>query len=641
MILSANRITKFFADNPIIRDAAFHINEKENVALIGGNGAGKTTLLRILVGELSPDSGSVSMAKDISLGYLPQQQTYQSDQTIYHELLAGKQDILELDKQIRDLEQEMKLLNGKPLEDTLANYSKLTEEFEKKDGYAYKSQVVGVINGLHFTDSDRNKPINQLSGGQKTRVALGKLLLNMPDLLILDEPTNHLDLESVRWLETYLKNYPGSVLVVSHDRYFIDRIAGKILEMEAGCVHTFMGSYTDYAKKKEELRNAQRHHYANQQKEIKHQEEVIAKLRSFNREKSIKRAESRVKLLNKMERLDKPVFENKSMNIAFTPGITSGNDVLTVDDLSKKFGSLLLFNHLSFELKRGEKAAILGANGTGKTTLLKILAGELKPETGTFRLGANVHIGYYDQEHQILSDEKTIFEEIQDAYPSLNHTKIRNLLAAFLFTGDDVYKNIRLLSGGEKGRVSLAKLMLSEANFLLLDEPTNHLDIESKEILEKALQNYEGTVLYVSHDRYFIDKTACRVLDLTGQALISYIGNYQYYLEKKETQEALHRIPENDSAGYTLPESASKADWKEEKAKQAAKRKRENEFKKCEERIAGLELNIAGLEEELLTEENARDAGKLMELSQRKEAFEKELKELMEEWEALAESVLE
>ncbi len=639
MILSTSRITKYFADNPIIREATFYLNEKEKTALIGGNGTGKTTLLRILTGELSSDSGSVTMAKGFSYGYLPQQQTYHSDQTIYHELLAGKQDILELDKQLRSLELDMKHSDGNALEGKLARYSKLTEEFEKKDGYAYKSQVIGVINGLQFTGSDRNKPINQLSGGQKTRVALGKLLLNMPDLLILDEPTNHLDLESVRWLETYLKNYKGSVLVVSHDRYFIDRIADKILELEAGFIHTFMGNYTDYAKKKEEIRNARRRQYTNQQKEIRHQEEVIAKLRSFNREKSIKRAESRVKLLNKMERLDKPVSESKNMNMAFTPGIISGNDVLTTDGLSKQFGSLLLFKDVSFALKRGEKAAVLGANGTGKTTLLKILAGQMKPETGTFRLGTNVRVGYYDQEHQVLSDDKTIFEEIQDEYPSLNHTKIRNLLAAFLFTGDDVYKNIRLLSGGEKGRVSLAKLMLSEANFLLLDEPTNHLDIESKEILEKALQNYEGTVLYVSHDRYFIDKTADRILDLTGKKLISYIGGYQYYLEKKETQEAIHQVSD-PSGDRTLTESASKADWKEEKARQAAKRKLENEFAGCEEAIAGLEFKIAGLEKDLSADENARDAGKLLEISNEKEAAEKELKEKMQVWEKLAEEVL-
>lgn len=635
MILAANHIDKSFTDQCILNDATFHINEQDRAAIVGSNGAGKTTLLRILVGELLSDSGDITVKKNSTLGYLPQQQAYHSENTIYNELLMVKEELLTLDRQIRLLEQEMKHLEGKLLEAALDKYSNLQAEFEQKDGYAYKSQVLGIINGLGFANSDINKSINTLSGGQKTRVALGKLLLTTPDLLILDEPTNHLDLESIRWLENYLANYKGSVLIVSHDRYFLDRIANKIIEIEVGKVTSFSGNYSEYSQKKEDLRAAQLSQYINQQKEIKHQEEVIEKLRSFNREKSIKRAESRVKLLDKIERLDKPVMENKPMHFTLTPGKISGNDVLAIEDFSKHFGTLTLFENINFEIKRGEKAAILGKNGTGKTTLLKMIAGIIDRESGICRLGTNVCIGYYDQEHQVLSDDKTIFEEIQDDYPSLDHTAIRNVLAAFLFTGDDVYKSIRLLSGGEKGRVSLAKLMLSEANFLLLDEPTNHLDIESKEILEEALRHYTGTVLYVSHDRYFIDKTATRILDLTECKLLSYDGNYSYYLEKKDTVEAIYLECRKDEQ-KSVDDSASKADWKQKKAEQAIRRKLESEYAKCEETITELEQKIEVLDGELSLEENAHNAVKLMELTTERGQLDQKLTAAMEQWEQLA-----
>lgn len=641
MILACHHIHKAFAEESILTDATFHINEGERAAIVGINGAGKTTLLRILVGELDADAGDVTHAKDTTLGYLPQQQGYHSDKTIYEELLAVKSDVIEMDAQIRAMEEAMTHLEGAELEHLLDRYHRLQTAFENGEGYTYKSKVLGVIHGLGFGGDAMHQCINQLSGGQKTRVALGKLLLTEPDLLVMDEPTNHLDLESIRWLENYLANYRGSVLVVSHDRYFLDRIADKIVEIDHGKVTTFPGDYTNYSKKKAALREEQIHRYYNQQQEIKHQEAVIEKLKSFNREKSIRRAESREKMLNKMERIEKPIEYEKSMSFSLNPAYISGNDVLSVTDFAKSFGNHHLFEHISFEVKRGDKIAIIGQNGTGKTTLLKMINGIEPVDCGTAVIGANVEIGYYDQEHQVLHDEKTIFEEIQDAYPDMNHTAIRNVLAAFLFTGEDVFKPVHLLSGGEKGRVSLAKLMLSQANFLLLDEPTNHLDITSKEILEDALNNYTGTVLYVSHDRYFIDRTATRILDLTGHKLLSYNGNYRYYLEQKDAMEKRYltnRMDENKPA-VGNSDTESKLDWQEQKKLAAKRRKMENEYEKAEQQITSLEKEIAHLDEELSRPEYACNAAKLTELSQMREEKEAALTDAMDRWEKLAEEL--
>ena len=654
MIIACSHITHSFAEEPILSDATFHINEQERVALVGINGAGKTTLLRIIVGELTPDSGEIIRAKDTTLGYLPQQQNYQSENTVYEELLAVKSDIIALDREIRELEEQMSVTEGEELEHLLNRYHRLQTTFESSDGYAYKSQVLGVINGLGFGGDAMHQVINHLSGGQKTRVALGKLLLMEPGLLLLDEPTNHLDLDSIRWLENYLSSYKGSVLIVSHDRYFLDRIVGKVVELDRGKITTFLGNYSDYSKKKEALRETLIHQYYNQQQQIKHQEAVIEKLRSFNREKSIKRAESREKMLNKIERLEKPVEYEKTISFELTPNMISGNDVLTADNLAKSFGSNHLFNGIHLEIKRGEKVAIIGQNGTGKTTLLKMICEMESLDEGEILLGTNVEVGYYDQEHQVLHENKTIFEEIQDDYPTLNHTQIRNVLAAFLFTGDDVFKPVHLLSGGEKGRVSLAKLMLSKANFLLLDEPTNHLDITSKEILETAINNYSGTVLYVSHDRYFINKTATRILDLTGHTLLSYAGDYSYYLEKKETMEQIHLNHEKKSASsvsssaFTNCESGSdrssqktdtKSDWQAQKAEAAKRRKIETQYNKVEQLIETLEAEIAALDEEFSLPENATNAHKLAELSKSREQKETALNEAMEEWEQLADEL--
>lgn len=644
MILACNQIKKAFADEIILADATFHINEQERAAIVGINGAGKTTLLRIITGELDADEGEIVCAKDTSIGYLPQQQGYHSENTIYEELLAVKTEVIEMDHQLRKLEQEISHTEGDELEKLLDRYHRLQTTFETGEGYSYKSKVLGVINGLGFGGDAMHQVIDHLSGGQKTRVALGKLLLMEPDLLLLDEPTNHLDLESIRWLESYLMNYKGSVLVVSHDRYFIDRIADKIVEVDHGKVTSFTGNYSSYSEKKAALREALIKQYYNQQQEIRHQEAVIEKLRSFNREKSIKRAESREKMLDKIERIEKPIEYEKTMSFSLTPSCVSGNDVLHVENFAKSFGDNHLFEDISFDVRRGEKIAILGQNGTGKTTLLKMIQGMEPVDAGVAITGTNVEIGYYDQEHQVLHDDKTIFEEIQDDYPDLNHTTIRNVLAAFLFTGADVFKPIQMLSGGERGRVSLAKLMLSKANFLLLDEPTNHLDITSKEILETALNNYTGTVLYVSHDRYFINKTATKILDLTGHKLLSYDGNYSYYLEKKETVEQIYLSGSDvaSSSGTYQEQEAetdAKLDWKEQKAQAATRRKLENQYNKIEQRIESLESEIAALDEEFSLPENATNAHKLAELSSAREEKEAALSEAMEEWERLAEEL--
>lgn len=643
MILSCQNISKAFVENQVLKNVSFHIEDHEKAAIVGINGAGKTTLLRIIVGEMTPDDGQVVLAKDKTLGYLAQNSTVDTSHTIYEELLSVKADLLRLEEKIRECENNMKHADGDALEDLMKQYTSLTHAFETGGGYLYRSELVGVLKGLGFTEDEFSKPVATLSGGQKTRVALGRLLLQNPDLIILDEPTNHLDMNSIAWLETYLLNYKGAVLIVSHDRYFLDRIAGKVIEIDQSRATTFMGNYSDYAVKKEQLRVAAWNAYMNQQREIKHQEEVIEKLKSFNREKSIKRAESREKMLDKIEVIEKPSEVRTDMKLTLTPRILSGNDVLTVEHLSKSFDSHKLFTDVNFEIKRGEHVAIIGDNGSGKTTLLKILNGLVPADQGTFRLGSNVEIGYYDQEHHVLHSEKTLFEEISDDYPYLNNTQIRNVLAAFLFTGEDVFKRISDLSGGERGRVSLAKLVLSNANFLILDEPTNHLDIMSKEILEDALNGYEGTILYVSHDRYFINRTAHRILDLTEGQFVSYVGNYDYYLEKHDTVMAAIEAsaPQNTDADNTAAakaaESEVKLDWKAQKEEQARLRKKENDLKKCEEKIAELEARISEIDTEMSDPAIGTQVAKLQELTKEQAACQEQLEKLYEQWEELAE----
>lgn len=640
MILSCNNISKAFGTDSILDHVSFHIEEREKAAIVGINGAGKSTLLKIIVGELAADGGDVILSKGKTLGYLAQHQDLMSGRTIYDELLEVKKPILMMEQRIREIELQMKHTEGQALEQLLETYSRLNHEFELMNGYAWQSEITGVLKGLGFAEEEFSKPIAALSGGQKTRVSLGRLLLSKPDVILLDEPTNHLDMESIAWLEGYLLNYSGTVVIVAHDRYFLDRVVTKIVELDRGKAATFQGNYSAYNEKKAMLRASQIKAYLNQQQEIKHQEEVITKLKSFNREKSIRRAESREKMLQKIEVLEKPTEVNDEMQIRLEPNVQSGNDVLTVKGLSKGFDGMPLFTDVDFDIKRGERIAIIGNNGTGKTTILKILNGLLEADAGEIRLGAKVHVGYYDQEHQVLHMEKSVFDELQDTYPTMNNTQIRNILAAFLFTGDDVFKLIRDLSGGERGRVSLAKLMLSEANFLILDEPTNHLDITSKEILENALVNYTGTVLYVSHDRYFINKTATRILDLTKGKLINYIGNYDYYLEKWETLEQIYTAaPASDSGSQSDSSSVSseKQDWKQQKEEQARQRKRQNDLKKTEDEIHRLETRDQEIDALLCREEIFSDVAKLLELNQEKESIAQSLEVLYEKWEELAE----
>lgn len=633
MVLACHNISKAYGITEILNNINFHIEAKEKLAIVGINGAGKSTLLKIIMGEEEADEGQIVIGKDISVGYLAQHQTSFYDKTIFEELLSVKQNVIELQEQIRQLEQNMKNLEDEELEAALERYTRMNHTFEQQDGYAFESQVTGILKGLGFQETDFNRKVEELSGGQKTRISLGRLLLSRPDVILLDEPTNHLDLNSIAWLENYLKSYDGAVIIVSHDRYFLDKIVTKVVELENTKSTIYHGNYSYYAAKREEVRLSKYRAYMNQQAEIKHQEAVIAKLKQFNREKSIKRAESREKMLDKLERLEKPQEVNAEMRLTLTPDIESGNDVLSIEGLSKSYGAHTLFTGIDIDIKRGERVALIGNNGTGKTTILKIITQLLPKDSGKIILGAQVHIGYYDQEHQVLHPDKTIFDELHDTYPDMTNTRIRNVLAAFLFTGEEVFKEIRDLSGGERGRVSLAKLMLSNANFLILDEPTNHLDITSKEILENALKNYTGTILYVSHDRYFINQTATRILDLHDGGITSYIGNYDYYIE----QQLVSTARTEEKAVAVREDTESKKDWKRSKEEQAKERKRRNDLQKTESRIEELENLISALGEKMALPENATSAAKLSELSEQQTKANEELEQLYEIWENLSE----
>lgn len=641
MILHCSHIDKSFVGETVLSDISFHINEQEKAAIVGVNGSGKSTLIKIIMGQLSADSGDIILSKDTTVGYLAQNQEYASDRTILEEMQDAKPEVGILERKIASLSAQMNEASGKELEALIKQFDQAQHRFDQINGYAYQSELVGVLKGLGFENEDFDKKIASLSGGEKTRVALAKMLLTAPDLIILDEPTNHLDLNAIHWLEGYLAQYNGAVLIVAHDRYFLDKIVSKVIEIRQTKSRVYLGNYTEYTKKRQEILDSLQKQYLNQQAEIKHQEEVIAKLKQFNREKSIKRAESREKMLDKIERIDKPIEENTKMHLLFTPKIQSGNDVLTVKGLSKRFADHVLFENIDFEIKRGEHVAIIGDNGSGKTTILKMINDLLTPDSGTITLGTNVEIGYYDQEHHVLHMEKTLFEEIQDEYPNMTNTEIRNLLAAFLFTEDDVFKQIKSLSGGERGRVSLAKLMLSDANFLILDEPTNHLDIDSKAILENAINHFEGTVLYVSHDRYFINTTAHRILDLTSQTMLNYIGNYDYYLDKKDAMEQAHLQTETKvsdvTASATATASDTKLSWQQQKEEQARQRKLEKELQAVETEIEELESDNEQIDTELSDPANGNDVAKLQELSKKRAENDARLEELMQRWESLSE----
>lgn len=637
MIFACKDIQKSYGIDTILEKVSFNIEDREKVAIVGVNGAGKTTVFKIITGEISADNGDMFIRKDTSMGYLAQNFVIDKNITVYEEMLSVFNNIMDMEKNLRDMENKMANVSEAELPKFMEQYSRLSHDFEQLDGYSYKSRIKGVLKGLGFTEEEYNKPLNTLSGGQKTRVHLGKLLLTQPDLLLLDEPTNHLDIDSLVWLEDFLRSYPKAVLIISHDRYFMDRIVTKVIEIENKKSTIYEGNYSYYAEQKEINRQIQLKQYINQQKEIKHQEEVIRTLRSFNREKSIKRAESREKALEKMERVERPESLPDKMRLTLTPRITSGNDVLHAENLSKSFPDKTLFSGVNFDVRRSEKVAIIGPNGVGKSTLFKMLLGKVKYDSGEIKLGTNVNIGYYDQEQQTLDETKTIFQEISDTYPNMTNGEIRNVLAAFVFTGDDIFKTIGSLSGGEKGRISLAKIMLSEANLLMLDEPTNHLDMFSKEILENAINSYEGTVIYISHDRYFINRTAERILDLNHYGVTEYLGNYDYYLEKKaeKEREAIEASIANPSIQSPIIESNTKIDWKKQKEEQAKERKIQNKIKKIEEEIEKTENKINELSELLFDEKISCDAGKAKDIFDEKTALEEKLEKLFEEWEEL------
>lgn len=637
MILSCNHISKSYGVETILNDCSFFINDNEKAAIVGNNGAGKSTIMKIIMGELSPDDGNVIIGKDKTIGYLAQYQDLGSDTTIYEEVKSVKQNLIDMEQKLLEYEKEMAKVSGDELSKLIETYTNLEHRFQLLNGYSYKSEIEGVIKGLGFTEDDFNKSVGNLSGGQKTRVALCKLLLEKPDIIMLDEPTNHLDLNSIKWLETYLLNYNGAVLIISHDRYFLDKIVSKVIEIENHKAHVYSGNYSDFAVKKQELRVATMNAYLKQQSEIKHQEEVIAKLRSYKQEKFYKRAESREKQLEKMDLIEKPEELKNNMTIKLEPDIVSGNDVLSVENLEKSYNTLL-FKNISFEIKRGEHVAIIGDNGTGKTTILKIINGLVDADSGMIKLGTNVHIGYYDQEQHNLTDENTLFEEIANSYPNMTNTKIRNTLAAFMFTGEDVFKRVSDLSGGEKGRLSLAKLMLSEANLIILDEPTNHLDMASKEILENAINNYTGTVLYVSHDRYFINQTANRILELTNTKLINYLGNYDYYEEKKEELTATF-APKEEKTKAEKTTSSNKQDYLGRKAEAARIRKLKNDISKVEEKIKKYEDRLNELDEMVAYPSVSTNSAKLNEIGKEQNEISDKLDKLMEEWEILSDQL--
>ena len=643
MILSCHEIKKSFGEKEVLKNITFHINEHEKVALIGNNGAGKTTLFHIIQKELSPDDGVISIKKDATVGYVAQVQNYNDDHTIMEELLSAKQDVIDMEERIRSMEDEMKSLSGDELDKLMQRYHETLHVFDLAGGYTYKSDILGILRGLNFPENDYDKSVLKLSGGERTRLSLGRILLTAPDLILLDEPTNYLDIASVTWLENYLINISSAVLLVSHDRYFINKIVTKTVEIEGGKSLMYDGNYEDFITKKEIRKASMLSAYEKQQNEIKHQKEVIEKLRSFNREKSIKRADSRQHMLDKMEVIEKPVEERIDMGLDFHLNKESGNDVLSVNHIAKSYGERCLFDDVSFEIKKGEHVALIGMNGTGKTNILKIINGVIPSDAGEVKLGSNVEIGYFDQQSAVLTDSKTVFEEISDTYPKMTETEIRNCMAGFLFTGDEVFARISTLSGGERGRVVLAKLMLSGANFLILDEPTNHLDMISKEVLENALNAYPGTLLYVSHDRYFINRTAERILCLENEKITQYLGNYDYYLEKSaETALSASNASDGNSGSGTesaapAPASEGKTDWQKSKAEQAAKRKLENQIKKIEEEISALEESLSDLETQMNDPQIATNSVRLQEVCKEHSEKKELLDAKMATWEELME----
>jgi ATP-binding cassette, subfamily F, member 3 len=635
IVLSCKDIHKGYGIDVILDKVTFNINDGEKVGLIGANGAGKTTLFKILTAQLEQDSGELFIDRSKRVGYLSQHLSLESSSTIYEELLIVFQELLNIESRITELEVKLNEpydISKQEYHDKIIHeYTTLSEVYEHRGGYTYKGEISRVLRGLGFTEGDFNKNINILSGGQKTRVALCKLLLTMPEILLLDEPTNHLDLDAIEWLEDYLKAYKGTIIIISHDRFFLDSITNKTVEMINGHVNTYNGNYTAFVDLKQKNYEVQLKAYNLQQTEIKRQEDIIERYRSFNREKSIKAAESREKALEKIERIDAPDKETKASKIKFETQIKSGNDVLHAENLSKSYGEKRLFHSLDLDIKRGEKTALIGENGRGKTTLFRIIMDKVDKDTGIKVLGKNVFIGYYDQEQSDLNFEKTVLDEVWDEFPNMTTTQLRNALAAFLFTGDDVFKHISTLSGGEKCRINLLKLMLSKSNLLLLDEPTNHLDINSREALEDALLSYDGTLLVISHDRYFLNKVIDKIYELKEDGIKEYLGNYSYYVEKKKNPQRFEE--EQANAGKT------KTQIQEEKKK---KKELDRQGKEKLLRVKAVETSISNSEKKLLDLQNQLCLEEIYSNPQKSEDVNKEiaategiLEKLYSEWEEL------
>lgn len=628
MILSINNVYKNFGDKNVLNNISIPLKNKEKIALVGINGAGKTTLFKILTNTLSKDSGDVFLKKGATIGYLSQVFNPDFSYTIYDYVKLAFNHLVDLEKHIDDITKSLDNLCDLELEKAILNLSNLTADFEALNGYEYKSKITGILKGLGFLESDFTKNISSLSGGQQTRLSLAKTLLESPDVLLLDEPTNHLDLPSIEWLENYLKNSNTALIIISHDRYFLDAIVSKVYEIEHGIANCYNGNFTDYLMQKEINREIELHAYLSQQKDVEKRKKAIDKLLSFNREKSVKRARSKQKLLDKLDIIDKPIDLNSTMKLTFSSPILSGREVLKIRGLSMKFEDTL-FENVDLDIVRGEKIALVGQNGAGKTTLFKLILNELQSNEGSIKLGSNVNISYYDQSQSLLNDDFTVFQTFDSLNSSITNYEVRSYLARFMFYDEDLTKKISSLSGGEKGRLSLAKIMYSKANFLLLDEPTNHLDVYSREVLENAIKNYEGTVLYISHDRYFINSTADKVIELKNKKFITYLGDYDYYMEKRDTS--------NVSFSETTISSTSKVSREAQKNIERKKRKKKNAIDKIEIRISDIEFEISNIDKQLNDPSNSRDQGKLLELFNQKEIFETELTTLFDKWEQLSE----
>lgn len=637
IILSCNNLTKSFGVESILENISFTVNEGDKIGVIGVNGTGKTTLFKIISGIYGYDSGEIYTSKDCEIGYLEQNTNFYSDNTIFTEVLEVFSDLIKMEEDLRKMECEISdkssETNSPDLQKLMDNYSHKLELFQNSNGYGYKSEAKGVLKGLGFNDDELEKPIKILSGGEKTRVLLAKLLLKKPTLLLLDEPTNHLDSDALEWLELFLKQYKGTVILISHDRYFLDQSVNRIFEIHNKKLKAYNGNYSYYVEKSAIDKEIEKKTYEDQQKEIKKQEESIERLKAYGREKHLKRARSKEKALSKIEVLDKPDGERKRAKIKFIPAVESGNDVLAVRDVEMSFPNKVLFKDLNLDIYRGEKVALIGPNGAGKSTLFKIIMNELEPMQGEVKFGTNVNTAYFHQEQKTLNLDNTVIDEIWDANPHLTQTEVRNMLGAFLFENEDVFKRISSLSGGERARVAILKLILSQSNFLLLDEPTNHLDIDSKEVLEEALVNYTGTIFTISHDRYFLNKVVDKILVLGENGVTEYLGNYDYYIEKKRQLSEMNKEENTE----TKTKTQLKEEKRKEKEQREIERRSKNKIKKLEDDIEQTEKKIAGLDMMLCQEEIYSNPEKSKEVNLEKSELEDKLASLYEKWEQIME----